>query len=248
MKTTQQILVLALIALGSFYVWVETRPVKPKSIPPEVVESAIPEKQEIKQEVVKPVVVPKAAPKPKTLVVPEVVAPVLPKVDYDSLPDGEFYVKEKVYETTPNGVRAFGVGEKVFKVAGGYTNGKVTLGDSIVSGDKLTRSRSEGLALIQSRSSSIPPVLANGLTEAVIPGTPVHTSEAKVVPSAPAVPKVNPRIAQIDAELINLYSELRRLQEKYATTSKVNASGPFIQRVETQIKKLEAERAALERR
>jgi hypothetical protein len=41
---------------------------------------------------------------------------------------------------------------------------------------------------------------------------------------------------------------LRRLQEKYATTSKVNASGPFVQRVETQIKKLEAERTALERR
>lgn len=220
MKTIKNILILALVALATIYFYNETKP-KPKLAVVEVVE--------VVEEKPAPIVV-KEIPKP--VEVKEEV-----RVNSDKLPDGVFYVRERVTLKNENGIFSFSVGEKVNEIGRENGNPVVSNGKFSLTVEpwKLTDSKSYGEMLNKKLQEQnvirIPDVSV--AVEVVEPPTPSQT------PTPLAVPTVD-RNAAIDAQIQVLRDKINHLERK--DSSKINANGPTITRLEMEIKKLEAQK------
>ncbi len=243
MKALTIILVAA--ATCALYVITKTPPkVVAKEIPVEVA----PEPEPVKEGPSAPVVV-EAPP-----------APIAPTIDLDKLPDGEFYVTQRVSKVTEHGVQGFGPGERVTRVAGGYSNGKITLEVPL---SKLTTSRSAGQAIVeQNRPARIDVAEAPETSAAPLPADVVgqqgveilaeaqsRSAQGKRGASAQPPPAVaDPRIAAIDKQIGFFEDEIKRVEKKYkGSGGSIKASGPIITRLRGQIAQLEAQKATLAR-
>jgi len=226
MKTFQNSLILILVTLATMFAYTVTKP-KPKPVLAAVVETV-----EVAEEKPAPIVVKE---EPKVEVKEE------PRVNLDKLPDGTFYVRERVVVKNEKGIFSFSVGEKVNEIGKEHgnllvSNGTITLE---VEPWKLTDSKSYGEMLNRKLQDQkvirIPEVSV--AVEVVEPPKP----DQKSVPLAvPTVDKNAMRVAAIDAQIKVLQDKIDYLQTK--NSSKVNANGPTITRLEIEIKKLEAQK------
>lgn len=212
MKTLKNISGLALIALALVYTYNVINPVLEKT----------PEKTNLPLAIAPKVNAPTSgaaisAEKPKVHIDPP--------IDLDKMPDGEFVITNRAYQMTDAGIKSFPVGERVYKVEGGYTNGKITIP---VDESRLTNSRSVADSLIIAVRPLVPPA-------------PVLNPEPpKVnVPASDATINQNEAYnASIDQQIEGLNDKIRDLT--YKQSSRINANGPVISRLRMQIQKLEA--------
>ena len=217
MKTFQNILILIFVVLATMFTYTATKP-KPKPV-------LVEEKVAVIQE--KPVAVPKVEQK--------VIQVETYKIDADKLTDGTFYVRERITVKKDSGIFSFSVGEKVNKVSEEngnllVSNGKITLE---VEPWKLTDSKSYGEMLNKKFLEQ---------KEAKILVIPTEEPVAKIpdqkVPALAGASAPSNNNAAIEAQIKALRDRIDYLSTK--GTSKINANGPVITRLEGEIKKLQA--------
>jgi hypothetical protein len=234
MRTIQKILVLALVALALWCFYNATLPKPRKMDNTEVAKEAIKAIVEIKTELNSPSSGASeiAAPPPE---------PVVPKQDnpsplnLDSLPPGEFVITKRVAVVSDSGIKGFAAGERVKKVDGGYSNGKITLP---VPDNSISNSRSLASNLAEKLKET------QGLAHSVPVPSPTPTQTPQLNPPASGavvvVPNNDAFNASLDRQIEALESRIRDLSNR--NSSQINANGPTITRLRLQIEGLERQR------